>query len=73
MFTFVFVLIVLTIAQHNGTPSMPINAIAIGSGLYFCINCAAKISGGCINPAVGLIQVPFQAIYDSNVYVLINP
>ena len=52
---------------------MPINAIAIGGGLYYCLRCAAYVSGGCLNPAVGLIQVPFQAIYDSKIFVNVQP
>jgi glycerol uptake facilitator-like aquaporin len=54
LMTFIFVLIVLTVAKHNGVPSMPVNAFTIGCGLYFCIQTAGYVSGGAINPAVGL-------------------
>lgn len=35
---------------------MPINSLAIGLALYLAITMASGISGGCINPAVGLVQ-----------------
>lgn len=53
--TFMFVAFVLQIAKHNGAKDMPVNAMAIGIALYACITIASGISGGAINPAVGLV------------------
>ena len=52
--TFLFVSFILMVTKYNGSPDMPINALAIGIALYFSITMASGISGGCINPAVGL-------------------
>ena len=54
--TFLFISMVLMVVKHNGADQMPINALAIGLSLYFAITQASGISGGCINPAVGLVQ-----------------
>jgi len=54
--TFLFVTFVLVIVKHNGSSEMPINAACIGMALYLCVREASGVSGGCINPAVGLIQ-----------------
>lgn len=52
--TFLFVSMVLMIVKHNGSEYMSINALAIGLSLFLAIQMASGISGGCINPAVGL-------------------
>lgn len=54
--TFVFVSFIFMVVKHNGGSEMPINALAIGTMLYLAITMASGISGGCINPAVGLVQ-----------------
>lgn len=71
--TCIFILVVLQVVKHNGTPSMPLNAFTISCALYFCISSAANITGGCINPAVGLVQIGFMLFYDKNVYSAVYP
>ena len=58
--TFIFVALVLQVQRHNGARDAPVNAVAIGAGLYVCCQTAAGISGGCLNPAIGLVQPFFQ-------------
>lgn len=66
--TFLFVTFVLQIVKHNGAKDMPVNALAIGIGLFTCVQIASGISGGAINPAVGLIQTLFQSVINGKVY-----
>lgn len=58
--TFVFTSFVLMIKYYNGADQMPINAYGVGFALYVAIRMASGISGGGINPAVGLFQSIFQ-------------
>jgi len=53
--TFLFVNFVFMIAKHNGAADQPINALAVGLALFLAIRESSGISGGCINPAVGLV------------------
>ena len=62
MMTFLFVAFVIQIVKHNGAKDVPMNAVAIGIGLYTCIQTSEGISGGCINPAIGAIQPVFQRV-----------
>ncbi len=66
--TFLFVNFVLMVVKHNGAADMPINALAIGVALFLAIREASGISGGCINPAVGLVQSVFQMMVNKMVY-----
>lgn len=66
--TFMFVTFVLVIVKHNGATDMPINAMAIGLALYCAVREASGISGGCINPAVGLVQSIFQKMANDYTY-----
>merc|ERR1711990_1073273 len=68
MMTFLFVVFVLQIVKHNGAKDMPVNALAIGIGLFTTVQIAANISGGVINPAVGLVQSVFQKMVNGHVY-----
>lgn len=75
MMTFLFVTFVLQIIYRNGakedqTPVHPglVNSIAIGVALYACVQTAAGISGGCINPAVGIVQPIFQKVMNARIY-----
>lgn len=52
--TFVFVSNVMMIVKHNGSVNVPMNALFIGLSLHLAIRMASGITGGCINPAVGL-------------------
>jgi len=66
--TFMFVTFVLVISKHNGASDTPINTMAIGLALYCAVREASGISGGCINPAVGLIQSVFQKMANDYTY-----
>ena len=66
--TFVFVSMVLMVVKHNGADQMPINALAIGFSLYLAIQMASGISGGCINPVVGLFQSLFQKMANTTIF-----
>jgi len=68
MMTFLFVTFVLQIVKHNGAKDMPVNALAIGVGLFTTVQIASGISGGAINPAVGLVQSVFQMMFNGHVY-----
>ena len=68
MMTFLFVTFVLQIVKHNGAKDVPINAVAIGVALYACVQTAAGVSGGCINPAVGIVQPIFQKVMNARIY-----
>jgi len=63
--TFLFVAFVLQIVKHNGATISkdPVNTIAIGLCLFIAITLTSKISGGCVNPAVGFVQPVFQRIF----------
>ena len=50
-----FVVFVLQIVKQNGAKDMPVNGLAIGLALYAAIQISSGISGGCINPSVGLV------------------
>ena len=66
--TFLFVNFVLMVVKHNGAADMPINALAIGLALFVAIRESSGISGGCINPAVGLVQSVMQGVINQQVY-----
>lgn len=66
--TFLFVNMVFMVVKHNGAADMPINALAIGLSLFLAIRESSGISGGCINPAVGLVQSLFQKSVNHFVY-----
>ena len=56
------------VVKHNGSVSMPINAFAIASALYMALRLSGGISGGCINPAVGLVQSVYQKVMNNYKY-----
>lgn len=66
--TFIFCSFILMVVKHNGAGEMPINALAIGFSLYLAITMASGISGGCINPAVGLFQSIFQKAANTHIF-----
>jgi glycerol uptake facilitator-like aquaporin len=66
--TFMFVTFVLVIVKHNGSSDMPINAACIGMALYVAAREASGVSGGCINPAIGLVQSVMQRTVNAKVY-----
>jgi glycerol uptake facilitator-like aquaporin len=71
--TFMFVSNVMMIVKHNGSVHVPVNAIGIGLSLFLAIRMSSGISGGCINPAVGLFQTIFQSIANSKKYPNAEP
>merc|ERR1711907_294023 len=71
--TFFFVAFVLQIVKHNGAKDMPVNGLAIGLALYAAIQIASGISGGAINPAVGLVQTIFQRLFNGHAYPKSEP
>jgi len=66
--TFIFVTFVLVITKHNGSDQAPINCACIGLALYLAVRESSGISGGCINPAVGLVQTVMQKTTNAHVY-----
>lgn len=66
--TFLFVTFVLVIVKHNGSSDMPVNAACIGLALYLAAREASGVSGGCINPAVGLVQSVMQRVVNAHTY-----
>jgi len=66
--TFLFVTFVLVITHHNGSSDAPINCAAIGLALYCAVCESAGVSGGSINPTVGLVQSIFQKVVNAHVY-----
>lgn len=66
--TFFFVSFVLQIVKHSGAKDMPVNAMCIGIALYAAIQIASGISGGAINPAVGLAQPFYMKIMNGHAY-----
>lgn len=66
--TFLFISMILMVVKHNGAAEMPLNAIAIGFSLYLALQMASGISGGCINPVVGLFQSLFQKMANTTIY-----
>ena len=45
---------------------MPINALSIGFIYYLAMTMALGISGGCCNPAVGLVQSVYQSTINTH-------
>lgn len=47
---------------------MPVNALSMGCVLYLCIRMTSGISGGALNPAVGLVQSMYQKTINAHKY-----
>lgn len=54
--TFIFVSVILQVKYHQGAKFLGLNAINIGATLFVMILTIGGISGGCLNPAVGIVQ-----------------
>ena len=52
--TWVFISVIMSVIYFNKA-SGPVTALAVGGTLYGMGTAAGKISGGCLNPAVGLV------------------
>ena len=50
-----FVSVILAAKYLNGATDLFLNAIVIGFTLFTVITVGGKVSGGCFNPAVGLV------------------
>lgn len=53
--TFIFVNVILSIKYHNGAVDLVVNALTIGLTLFLNVLLIGGISGGALNPAVGLV------------------
>ena len=52
--TMVFIVVIMSIKYFDQGSSLPLQALAIGGTLAACAKAVSQISGGCLNPAVGL-------------------
>lgn len=71
--TFVFVNVILNVKYHFGANDLAINAVTIGGTLFTMITATAAISGGCLNPAIGIVQQVFQSIIVKNYTLSFSP
>ena len=58
--TFIFINIILSIKYHNGATDLVVNALSIGLTPFLAVLLIGGISGGSLNPAVGVVQSVFQ-------------
>jgi len=58
--TFIFISVILSVKYHFGSSELILNGVCIGMTLFGMITISGAISGGCLNPAIGLIQPLFQ-------------
>ena len=58
--TFLFVSVNVNIIYFNGSKELILNAVIIGLALILGIAVAAPVSGGSINPAVGIVMPLMQ-------------
>ena len=52
--TFIFTALIVSVKFHNGANDGAVNCFLVGMCLYAVLNMVKGVSGGCINPAVGL-------------------
>jgi glycerol uptake facilitator-like aquaporin len=57
-----FISVIMAAKYFDGAKDLFLNGFVIGLTLFFCISICAGVSGGCLNPAVGLVQSLFQHI-----------
>lgn len=65
--TFLFVFFIMCVKYHNDCSVDLHNCFAIGIALYACGTFASKLSGGCLNPAVAIIQQWYQSKPQMNI------
>ena len=53
--TFIFASLVLNVKYHYGHNKAIINCLIVGWSLSSLVGISAGITGGCINPAIGLV------------------
>lgn len=67
--TFLFISFVLMIKKHNGAVDCdPVNSLANGLILFLSMTMVSGISGGCINPVIGLLQSNFQKFCNTSIF-----
>ena len=54
--TCIFISVILSVKYHNGAKDLVLNAACIGMTLYAMARISGDITGGCLNPAVGISQ-----------------
>lgn len=54
--TFIFTNVILNVKYHFGSSELIPNAAAVALTLFAMLCVSSPLSGGCINPAVGLVQ-----------------
>ena len=54
--TAIFVSVIISVVNHTKSSESLMGALAISVTLYGSIMIAGNSSGGCINPAIGLVQ-----------------
>jgi glycerol uptake facilitator protein len=65
--TGIFVSVIMSVVYYNKA-SGPVTALAVGGTLFGMAKTIGGISGGCMNPAVGLAQTVIQSmVYGSTV------
>jgi hypothetical protein len=52
----------------DGTSIQPVKALLTGIVYYLCVTMASGISGGMLNPAIGMIQSLYQKFANSKMY-----
>jgi glycerol uptake facilitator-like aquaporin len=57
--TFIFINVILTVKYHFGSKELILNGGIIGMTLFAMITISGAISGGCLNPAIGIVQTVF--------------
>ena len=63
--TFFFVTFYIQIIGRNGAKYFLLNALSTGIAYFFTVSIAAGITGGCLNPMIGLVQSPFAQMYSN--------
>jgi len=52
----------------DGTSIQPVKALLTGIVYYLCVQMASGMSGGMLNPAIGMIQSLYQKFANSKMY-----
>lgn len=58
----IFVIVIISVVYFTKGSSLPLNALVIGGTLGLSATALGGISGGCLNPAVGVAQVIGQRL-----------